>query len=1448
MVKKLLKNFKLKKGTKPFYYNLISFETWNASVKIKDFKLSTNPFGLIYQHFAPFTFQFSSIDVEFLNHTNAKVSKRTKSVRENIFLQLFLQLFAIFVKKIYCFSDKIRFKYRWLEYEMQNPKLLLQENSKKLNFKFEMGNSKFIIKDLMELNFKEFEFNLKSDSDPILSLLNFEVLAIPFDFQIPVFEFNLNGNDFDLKPFSFGIILPRGTINIKIPAIFGDSSLKFPTFKLILNDLSGFISRSLFDIPKLVLNITKISVSSLKLYHENLLILGINNLSSERQVSAPWTIALKEILLNYHTKVGIEIISFYMKSFSEYIKSSLSKEKSPLALPQFNLNVTEFSLNMKFTDSAKMNIKSNNILLSDRNITIPIITVYINDVSIFILKKLMIKINNNEFLQIAMDILHFHDRKIFYLEDFCLQFLYSWRSIAPFILTHNLDKETLPFPLILTFNKIVLKFHDSKVHSSISRANRLLPNTLKDSFVRQFILTKKIKESNFSDSVFEDTLEHLKSLEFNEYLKKIKNTKSHKFSFKAIFINASLSFDSRGMAEKVSLIHHFDPAVKEYYPNIKWETMLGANFVAKWDKMEVYSFDIEKPIIFATDVCFQGPTILAEAKNETFVNLSYKIDGETIESSKNPIKMRMFSEMVISADEFYYYFGDCFQPIYQEMMITIASIWPNGVDPSKRLNFVDNLRTQFRGQYLFKSRIWECRYPAKNDYRNLDDYMPIKVIKFHFLWREGNSIFNGNRLMSPRIYNGKEGPISVDLPKITWTFKFHFVTDGKEDPRKFIVFPDVSKFGEKDYDSYEHFRAKEIIMDDSTLSFSEAEVLPNITTDIAHFEWFWAPLMYFSSTSRNKCQYSKKLGFRNIPKLPIKYLIEYKREGTLRIIADCFVVRIFDHFPVDENGSIEGSSVDFRLNNFTMTTQCDMTYERNIFKSKFRCDSFTINATDFGHYSKDISRKTPTMIIMKPFNVDFGEKILVKIDEISLHFNQLLLQYINDFMFTAENLRAKYAKPKPFQDLSAFDLPVEKLVLTSQTIKIYFTSLKCDSQVVSVFINPKISLLTSQDGLNSAVRFVDEELKLFTNAKDPQINEEYPLIIIKNIEAMFSNRYVLFRSSSFAAYATPEEISALNFLQNECFGGDSKSTPTLKKNSKQFKIVTKIPSFKVNLRAESLMESEFEFENVELCHQRVNDGSIESSIQINSVKVSNLTKDALFPEVLSRWTQQPGTRNVRPHIQIQVKMSQKFKGAWIFPQAEVNMEPIIICYDAQFWDSLASFFKHQFVVRPKFGKPFSLSIGNQTQMPFQFYDQSIFPPIKTTINFSTSKSLSISKKELLPTTIMFRYFRLNPIILNTTYRNEENKILSEINSFQGQIHEIIYHDLSTTILDFLGKLKSDIASDIIPQFLKHIVGFRQNGLFPEQEIEEWLSTDDSRLTQRDKQRFLLFGTRALRKK
>ncbi|OHT12693.1 hypothetical protein TRFO_17405 [Tritrichomonas foetus] len=1455
----LSKKFQLTPGPKPFSYSTLILTTNDFTLTLQNLFVSVNFFGLFSSRFVFLSVNCESVDIEFFHKPHHTLKHKPHTVSENIFIQVCLHILTMLIKKIIIRigSFSVKRKSISLQASMLNFDYLMQ--NKAFCVDFDIQEFSIALDDFLIVQFNPISFHPRFDADPILSLINLEAIAIPFGYSVPSIKMSIDKNELKFEKIDCSWIFPRGKIEITTPELKARLSTTFPKFSLNITELSGFFSRHLYEITNLNLDKNQISVKKLKIYNEERLFLKIDQYSGSQISNEEWNHNCNNIDVLYHTKTGLCIIPFIFKEIAPYFEKMMRKPDK-IILPAFKLITNRIFFHFKLTDLATMDIKIHDISMENCLIKINNIKVLFNNIKIAIMKTFNILINENDFLEIRFKTFHFHGRTNIIIADFLTETLFAWRAVAPYMLKHYVDHESLPFPVVLKCDLITCVFHDSILHQSLSRANRTLPEILSDSYIREFLLTKRAKELSMSQQSQSISLDKLRALKFAEYVNSVKHNAAHKYKFRFLFYNFLLSMDARGFTEKIKFIHQVDPTTKLYYSDILWEAMFGVNAEMSWSKMEVFAFDIPKPLYYGTSILFKGPVIIAEPRHKEFVDLHFTVDGDKFVSSKSPLKLRMYTDLLISANEFYYYFSDCLQPIFQEMSLCFQSVFPLGVDPSDRLVWWDMMRLQMRGQFLFKANIFEARFMGTRDYRDLTDYMPIKLYGWRMLFREGDVLMNVERWISPRVYNDVDGPISLDLPKINWTFKFHWVSYQGCDTKKYIVLPIVKRFGEPNYDTYKDFRANEIIMDDSTLSFSEiGGIVPNFTLDLAHFEWFAMPLLIFGQSQLMKCQYRKKYGYRMDKRPPLKYFNELKRHGWLRIIANVFVFRIFDHFPISGSQNIQGSSVDLRLNDFQMMTHCDMQLYGSKFSSKFKAESLSINATDLAHYASVDPRRTPSFITMAPLVVEYGDQTIVGIEEITLHFNQFLLRYIQDFMKTTEHIRDKFSKKKStFCDSSIHDFPIEKVQLNVDVVRVLFVSLESELQAIGILEKTNLSMLgkpLEDEDLTTAIHVLIQQFKFMINTQDPDITGENPLICIEGPDIFTATKCSQLAIKSISLNTSPLDIAALNSILDECFGEEKPAAPPVNMNGNEpseSKVSLLVPEVRISLSTSN------EYTTIDLKKINANfhnyvDKTLELSLMISQGHIIDSAKDPGFKDVLVKWEQQSVQKAGRPLIHIQLKMPPKISGAYIFSQVEINIEPTIICYDAKFWDDLILIFKKQMEEKPTYGDPFILMSENDSSMilPFQTFDKSIFPEQQeeTQELYKTDKAIKIKKRtKSAKTMMMINYFRLNPISMNVSYRNPDNKILSEINNFQGQLHEIIYHDLSVEPTEIAEKLMADIAKDMIPQFIKHVVGIKRPDKTQEQMIEEWLKSDSDKLSQTDKQKKLLFGPKTVKKK
>lgn len=1452
--RQLSKKFEVKPGDRVFSYQSLSLSTSECNLQIENLALSVNFFGLVSPKFKFLNLSSDLISIEIIQQTHHNLQRKHRNVTENIFIQLCVHILILLIKKISFHIKQFSIRMRDLSLNLSEVSFDYSLHNKTFFIEFQTQSSSIEKTNLIKIDFQPISMVLHLDSEPILSLINLEALAVPFGYVVPSLKLKISGNVLTIDSIKSTFQFPRGVVEVTTPALKAKTSLSFPKLSIIADELSGFFSSHLIEIPNLNLDKREIAIKKFKLFNEERLVFRGKGYTGSQSSSDVWNHHLQDFDLMYHTKTGIDIAPFIAKEILPYVRNNIQTFKS-LKLPTFSANIETFLLHMTLTDSAKIIGSSSNLTMKNQKIHMTNTQIYFNQSKVFIIKLLTILVKESTFLELNFDDFHFHGRGDLIIASFLMECLYAWRSIAPYVLTHQFDKESLRFPIIIKGNIMNFKFHDSCLHRSVSLANRVLPSILTDSYIREFFLAKRAKEMSLSAKAHQKSYDTLRELTFKEYRQAVEKNKQHKHKFNITFTDVFYKCDAREIIDKVVLIHKFDPTTKLYYPNMNWEMLFGANMELSFQKVEAFAFDIPNPVVFGNEFLFKGPVVIGEPKHKEDVELHYKLDGQDYVSTKNPIKLRLYTDMEISCNDFHYYYADCLMPIFQELSLCAYSTFPHGVDPSQKLVWWDLFRAYIRGNFLLSAKCFDARFMGTRNYRDLSDFMPIRLINTRMRWKEGDVLLTADKWVSPRVYNWVEGPISMQLANMNWTYKFHWISTPNNNPKKYIVFPDVSHMFDPGFDTYKDFRATEIFMDDSVLTFSKKnDLIPSFTLDLAHFEWFAQPMLYFFATSHRKCQYVKKFGAIHYKRPPKKYFLELKRTGWLRIAANVFVFRIFDHFPIcGSSQEIQGSSIDLHLNEFKMKTFCDMTYSANKFTTKYNSESISINATDLAHYASVDPQRTPSFITMVPVSVDFGDQANIGIHEITFHFNQFLLRYIQDFMKTTENIRQKFSKPKsPFAEAAIEDYPINKIELSVNIVRLLFVSLESDLQAMGIIDRLKLNLLNKYDPLNnpgSAIHVLFQQMRLILNCDDP---DPSPLLTISGSDIFTATSCSTIMLHSIECNGKPMDLTALNSILDECFTNEKPQPKNeAQPPNSEGKLTLIIPSFSAKV-SNNKDFSCIDFTDINASIHNCPNTLVELSLLINNVKIINNDRDA-FTNVVVQWKEQSIQKAGRPLINLQLKMPPKISGAYIFSQVEINIEPTMVCYDAKFWDDFIVAFKAQMEQKPKYGDQFMVATDNKNIMPFQTFDQEIFPKTEgdsEDLYNSTNKSIKMrdKQKDNMQTMMMMRYFRLNPISMNVSYRNPDNKILSEINNFQGQLHEIIYHDLSVSFTDLVEKLMSDIARDMIPQFIKHFVGIKRPDKTQEQLVEEWLKSDNDKLSQKDKQKKLLFGPKTIKKK
>jgi hypothetical protein len=772
----LHKKYLVVHGPRALTFAEISRETASFRVRATNVELSLNPLGLFFSRFLLFDVKIGDLAVDCLQVPRPRfVPRRTVSL--NIFIQVCIHILVLNIR---------RFRIAVARLALARGALELRVSGASLSYSYEdgiavdlrVGQSALSIGELFTVTFNQFVFTPSCSIDPVLSLINLEALAIPFKVKTSPISFSIENDRFQLHCVRFSFLIPRGKIKCTTPDLTGKLSVPFPAIAASVDGFSGFWSIPLSDFSNLVLDIINFRFKTFTLSNCDRPILKVKSFRGDRYGNEKWKIAAADITICYHSLTGLDIIPFLSAQLGKFVRPREHSVK--LKFPNFELDVEEVALEMKLTDSATIDARSSCVSYREGALIFPSIALELNRFDVVVLRKFAVSVTADGFLGLDVRRLKFKDRHLLSIEDFLMQTLTAWRAVAPYIVRDHSLTESLPFPIRVAVSRLSWKFYESVVNASLSRASRLMPANLSDSYVREFLMRKKIRDQGPPNEATQKLMRRLKALQFREYREQLKSLRPHKCNIALLFTNVVVCLDSRGFVDKPTLLHQLDPTTHELYPDLRWEAMNGFNVEAQCTSLSIRVFDVSAPILAAHHLRITRALIVAEPKAPEAFDMALRICGRTFPALKDPMKLRMWTDLSVSCDSFYYYFDICYQALYQELMITFAQVFPYGVDPSVQLAWFDLLRAQFRGQVLFNFIRVEC---------------------FRLFTREGDWSFSCGGVTCPRVYGGVVGPVLVELATTEVHMKFHWESK-VGDVRRLIVFPDVSKFAAPGYDIY----------------------------------------------------------------------------------------------------------------------------------------------------------------------------------------------------------------------------------------------------------------------------------------------------------------------------------------------------------------------------------------------------------------------------------------------------------------------------------------------------------------------------------------------------------------------------------------------------------------------------------------------------------------------
>ncbi|OHS98160.1 hypothetical protein TRFO_09008 [Tritrichomonas foetus] len=1462
----LSKKMKVKKGKDFLSFKSISFSNQYFNIQIIDPSFKIHPIGLLTSSIKFVVIDLGNIIINFSQKPSITKPSRTedtsspKYIIKNAFLYFIVCLTA-WILRFFNFSFK-SFQIDYMKIyslHINGLSATYKRIEHQFQLDFDMGAVDFAFGD-ETFQLAPISNSTRFDLTPILTLYNFETILIPFGVSFPLFEIIVEKNEIKISSIEIKMVLPRGNLDFTLKNVLISSTTDLPLMNFKVKKFELFKSAELIKIQKMNLNVLSMKVKKISIMNENRPILKASHLNIDTKYKTV-DISCRYITLSYHTLTGLTIIPF----LSKYIHRKPLDPNKPhfkLVFPDINVNIQKCILDLKLTNTSIVKIDIGSVKMKDRIIVIPSVVLYCNSSKMITGKPIKLTDDSN-YLHIIAGNLQFHDRKEILIKDFLTGLISGWKAIAPYVLDKNLDKETIPFPIMIEANTLKLKFHDSGLNSHLSRATQVIPFHLLNNAIRQSIFEQKIKSINFPEDVIKSGHSNLAKLTFKEYRKSIESSSLHKYSFIAILLKPRVIIDCTNFTHKIDKIHDWDPSTKEFYPNIQYDLLIGGNFVINVEEVSVKAFDIVDPIIMAKNISYEGPAIIAEGKNFVPGNIVLNIEDQTIEAKKNPCQVKLFSKGLLIIEYAYVMYGSSYAKIYQELSDIIGMIIPSFPDPSPKLEWWDALRAQLRGKFSVKADHVELRLTSSEKYRETKNYISVQLDYLYALSEEGKFFGNANLLKVQRFSNSLEGPTLLELPQLEVKSQYSWITKGS-DHRLHFIFPNVSKFEDDFYDSFSKYRAIGLEGKISVDFSQKSNIIPCLTFDFAHLEWTLKPILSFLDKNIIHNKIKKKYHVPYRQQSEIYDVSQLKFQIEMSVITRLFGIHVYDYFPITDNNKIRGSSIDIQL--FNAKFIFDFVFHQQLYYNdlKYNCSiqEFLINVTDISKYSSMNEKESPTFLSIRPIRLlkDDTNEGQIQMKEISLYFNQIIIKYLIEFLTTSSAIQRILSKQnKKVEEEIIIDtyqntydrFSVSLADLKVNSIRLILASIDTDLISLTEINNSKLSIKADPSTGNLCQIYTVEKLSSYVNSYSSKINYDNSYLVSNNTTLFFASRVFFLKTESIYLLLTPPDYTSVLYVLRECFSA-GKNMPIEKIDNKS--VVVFSNSFSFNLFVAELKDEnqnticKLESNDMRLKIDTKSDKSYTASLVFTDLKIRDLIDDMSFPDVLCKWNE-ISTSSSQPLILIQLTMCPSVAGSWVFSHAEINLSPTIVNFEEKFFRIFIKFFNYEITKRNHIENQ-TISKSKPFQIPYVTYQLDVFPieeSITQIIKEGKSSELKIMKNPG-STTIMLRYFRVNPIQMKVTYKNPSNKLISEIKNFQGQLSEILYHDFSGTVEKFIEHIAKDVGLCLIPQFLKHVVGIKNKAHDSDKNFDEWLNTEDKKMSKNDKRKAMLFGSKNVPKK
>lgn len=1551
-----------------FSFSSLNLKSDALSLNIANSNVSINPLGFLSSSFKILNVHISKISLGLLDVTKLKKQKiekldldeeienKNESKSENAISQTTLKSKSSqFKSKL--FAQIGYYCTRIFEINIDSIEVMIGEKKIETSFhvsykrdesshiSIEIGDSNFNFKFHNEnklLKLHKFNLSLLFDSE-IIYLTLFKPNILLGKVETTLIQILLDKESLTLAGGKINFNFPESQIVLKNSAIKIGIPFQLPNGIITLTNLNASIQKPLHDIPSLALNelLAHFDELNVQVVSEHFLKICNFDGSLKSFKDPKFDISLDSINIHYSSLDGLQ--------FFPLVKQLRKPKWTPIRIkfkfPEGHGIIKSLKIKLTMTDLAIVNGRASNVEYKDKKFTFPLVLAYGNNERVGKIFNFGISSPDQEYLTFTADELHLHDRHKINVGWFLRNLIYGWYIIKPWASGNYYDSETIPFPLRITVSKTYLKIDDTPVNKELISLAPIISQFLKEKACMKYIFDSKVNRSSLTDKQKVLAEKKLQELYFQNYSDLCKKLHPHKYIIKLFVTNIDVKLESRNLAPGMeNLIYSFDPTTAELHPNTKWRTLEGFKIDATIGTAIVESMKLKKPFVEGSNAKLKGTIIIGEIQGEDIpVKVNVCNQEFTVLASATDVKL--YSDLNLMVGNVSWYFGGPALKILDDFADAIVGLIPvNPLDPSPQLRWWDMLRNIFRGRYTGFVNTFITYLIAGNYLNEQDDVAVVIVNSCHVNVSEGLIKADCKFVNMTRKI---DGPMILHLPNLTveCMIKWKSLSDN---PHKHLIIPDVSRFNEPDYDTFEEFRATEYEWDFLIFFTNDKTVSPFITIDIAHLLWLYEPIKNLYDGSKLNEAYERKTHFKKKERRAKLYYF-----GRVPGVYKCkmnnvpmLCLRAFDHFPV-KNYHINGTSIDISLVKFNL----DMTLNLRVYKcpkieGSIESKGLLFDCTDLKLYSRFKSELSPTFLMIDDIVCSYIEdKIKASVSKIKFAFNQLNIKYLTEYIDAVlhflPDLTSSLSTPKPssqsntqkIKDEQSLNSSTnknssrtenkkentpedpdflsrlinrrneEKVITTKRAEENRINSQMKKSKLenfttsVCVMVVPSIEILVESmqydarilAALSAITIHVDKDEKqdlyscqlraqslsifesagIYESGPDQKDDE-----LIKIISMEFQSYQKLNKSNVKDIYreigvsfinlnVSPHEIALIRHMLSEV-----EPTDTNFKNSSRVAAaamgkddddennqdndennLTPISFLRVTVnQCKGLIQDQnkvsigsLQMDEIGFKSEQRKGGNFNLTALIKDIDINDIRPGVVRSEVFKRWTSQADNNLNSPIIRFQSKLSPPVGGVKIFNHLEINLDPTIVNYEGPFFYTLISLVLSKEVKRPIFSKMYSNYFQKEDIfLPKVEVDKEKLPIVADASKFmEENKSTEIIvKTDKGDVHMMLRYFKITSTKLNVSYHDSESKI-PDINEFNALFHEIRYQDFNATIETLIQRLISDISSDMIPQFLKHMIGLGKIADSEEATLKMWLQNDHDK--QSDRQKSMLFG-------